>query len=149
MIKIDEINAKILRALIMDARSKLTVIANDCGISSTAVKNRIERLKKCGVIVDAALLFNMASFGYNYPAYIRVNVDINEEDKITNLVRKHAKVAGIDKTIGRYSLNLFVFAQNINKLDNLKFLIRNQKGVNDIEVNIWKNFHLNYSNIRI
>lgn len=149
MIKIDETDRKILWALIKNARSKLTSIAKDCEISSTAVKNRIERLKKNGVITNATLLFNMASFGYPYPALIGVNLDINEEDKIANLVREHAKVAAIDRCIGSYDLCLFVFAESIQKLDGLKLIIRKQEGVKDIEINIWKKFHQNYSNIKL
>ena len=66
MIRMDETDSKILWALINDARSKLTSIAKDCKLSSTAIKNRIDRLKNGGVIVNAALSINMASFGYPY-----------------------------------------------------------------------------------
>ena len=137
MNKIDETDRQILRALIKNARSKLTSIAKECEISSTVVKNRIERLKKNGVIINTTLLFNMSSLGYPYPALIGVNLDLNEEDKVSNLVRKHAKVAAIDRSIGKYDLCLFVFAQSINKMDELKLIIRKQKGVRNIEINIW------------
>ena len=149
MIEIDETDRQILRALIKNARSKLTSIAKECEISSTAVKNRIERLKKNGVIVNSMLLLNMASFGYPYPALIGVNLDINDEDKIINLVRKHAKVGAIDRCIGKYDLCLFVFAQSIQKMDELKLIIRRQEGVNAIKINIWKNFHPNFTNIKL
>ena len=149
MIKMDEIDSRILRVLINDARSKLTNIAKDCKISSTAIKNRIERMKNDGIIVNAALSFNMASFGYPYPALIGVNVDFNEQHKIIELIKEHAKIAAIDQTIGKYDLCLFVFAQSINKLDELKILVRRQKGVEQVDVNIWKKFYLNYSNIKI
>lgn len=149
MIKIDETDTKILRALIKDARSKLTDIAEDCELSSTAVKNRIVRLKKSGLIVKASLLVDMAFLGYPYPVLIGVNLDHNQEDNIIELIRKHTKVVGIDKTIGKYDLCLFVFAESINELDKLKYLIRKQKGVKNIEINIWNKIHLNYGNINV
>ena len=149
MIKIDELDAKILRALIKDARSKLTDIAEDCKLSSTAVKNRIERLKESGLIIKAALHINMASFGYPYPALIGVNLEPSKEHNITKLIRKHTKVAGIDQTIGKYDLCLFVFARNVDELDKLKYLIRKEKGVKGIEINIWNKIHMNYNNINL
>ncbi len=149
MVKIDEIDAKILQALIVDARSKLTDIANDCGLSSTAIKNRIVRLEESGLIIKAASNINMAFFGYDYPALIGVNLEPNQEHNITKLIKKHTQVAGIDQTIGKYDLCLFVFAKNINDMDRLKHLIRKQKGVKNIEVNIWSNFQLNYNNINL
>jgi len=149
MIKIDELDAKILRALIKDARSKLTDIAEDCKLSSTAVKNRIVRLKKSGLIIKAILLVDMAFFGYPYPVLIGVNLDRKQEENIIELIRKHTKVVGIDQTIGKYDLCLFVFAESINELDKLKYLIRKQKGVRNIEINIWNKIHFNYGNINI
>lgn len=149
MINIDETDSKILRALIKDARSKLTDIANECGLSSTAVKNRIEQLKKSGLIVRAALNINMACFDYPYPILIGVNVEHDQEHNITKLIRKNIKVAGIDHTIGKYNLCLFVFAKTVNELDKLKYLIRKQKGVKNIEINIWNKIHMNYTNINL
>jgi DNA-binding Lrp family transcriptional regulator len=149
MINIDEIDTKILRALIKNARSKLIDIANECGLSSTAVKNRIERLKESGLIVKAALHINMASFGYPYPALIGVNLEPNQEQNISKLIRKYTKVAGIDHTVGKYDLCLFVFAKNVDELDKLKYLIRKEKGVKGIEINIWNKIHMNYNNINL
>ena len=149
MINIDETDTKILRALIKDARSKLIDLANECGLSSTAVKNRIVRLKKSGLIIKAILLVDMAFFGYPYPVLIGVNLDRKQEENIIELIRKHTKVVGIDQTIGKYDLCLFVFAESINELDKLKYLIRKQKGVRNIEINIWNKIHFNYGNINI
>ena len=60
--EIDETDVKILQALIRDARSKLKDIAIKCRLSSTAVKNRIDRMKKSGLIVRSVLKFNMTFF---------------------------------------------------------------------------------------
>lgn len=149
MINIDETDTKILRALINDARSKLLDIANECGLSSPAVKHRIDRLKTSGLIVKAALNINMAYFDYPYPALIGVNLEPNQEHNIAKLIRKRTKVAGIDQTIGKYDLCLFVFAKTVNELDELKYLIRKQKGVRGIEINIWNKIRINYTNINL
>ena len=127
MMKIDETDAKILRLLLSNARSKLTNIANECGLSSVAVKNRIDRMEKSGLITEAALYINMASLGYPHPLLIGVNSEPNRENDIIELIKQHMKVAGIDQTIGKYDLCLFVFAKSISDLDRLKFLIKKQK----------------------
>jgi DNA-binding Lrp family transcriptional regulator len=43
MIKIDELDGKILRVIMKDSRKKISDIARDCKISSTAVIKRIEK----------------------------------------------------------------------------------------------------------
>jgi DNA-binding Lrp family transcriptional regulator len=149
VLKIDEIDAKILRLLIKDARTKKTEIADACGLSSTAINNRIESMKANGLIVKSALNINLAFFGYPYLLLIGVNLLPEKENQIIDVIKQHTKVAGIDRTVGKYDLCLFVFAENLNDLDRLKNLIKNQHGVTEIDVNIWSQFQLNYDNLDI
>ena len=145
--EIDETDVKILQALIRDARSKLNDMANECGLSSTAVKNRIDKMKKSGLIVRSVLKFNMASFDYGIGLTIGINLEPNQEDNITQFIKSKVKVAGIDKTIGKYDLCLVVFAKSITELNDLKYQIRKHKGVKDIELFIWSKNHFNFDNI--
>lgn len=145
--EIDETDIKILQALLMDARSKLKDIAIECGLSSTAVKNRIDKMKKSGLIVRSVLKFNMAFFDYGIGLTIGVNLEPNQEDNITQFIKSKVKVAGVDKTIGKYDLCLVVFAKSINELNDLKYQLRKHKGVKDIELFIWSRNHFNFDNI--
>jgi DNA-binding Lrp family transcriptional regulator len=147
MRKFDEIDGKILKLLIGDSRLKKTDLAKECGLSSVAIINRINLMKKSGLILKPVLSLNMASFGYPYPVVIGVNLDPSIEQEITELIKKHTIVAGIDKTFGENDLCLFVFAKNLKDLDRLKSLVMSKKGVNKIEVHLWDEFHLNYGNI--
>ena len=104
-------------------------------------------MKKNGLIVRAILNFNMASFEYEIPLLIGINLDPNREQDVINFIKSQVKVAGIDKTIGKYDLCLVVFLESINKLDELKYKIRKQKGVRNIELNIWSKKHINFDNI--
>ncbi len=147
--RIDETDVKILQALIGDARSKLKYISDECGVSSTTIINRIDRMKKSGLIEKSVLQINMAFFGYHIPLLIGVNLEPDKEQDIIKFIKRQVKVAGIDKTIGKYDLCIVVFAKSINKLDELKYLIRKQKGVKKIEVNIWNKFHFIFNNIEL
>lgn len=144
---IDKTDIKILQALIRDARSKRKDIANECGLSSTAIKNRINRMKKSGLIVKSVLKFNMACFEYHIPFLLGVNLDPDQEYDIIKFIKRQVKVAGINKTIGKYDLCLVVFAKSINELDELKHLIRKQNGVKNVELSIWSRNHFNFDKI--
>lgn len=147
IVEIDEKDVKILKELIRNSRSKLKEIANECGLSSTAIKNRIDKMKKSGLIVRGVLKVNMAFFDYEIGVTIGVNLEPNQEDNITEFIKSKVKVAGIDKTIGKYDLCLVVFAKSINELDELKYQLRKQKGVKNIELFIWSNDHLNFDSV--
>ncbi len=147
MYNIDKTDVKILQALIRDARSKLKDIANECGLSSTAIKNRIDRMKKSGLIVKSVLQLNMACFECNTPLLLGVNLDPHREHDVIEFIKRQVKVGGINKTIGKYDLCLTVFAKSINELDELKYSLRKQKGVTNVELNIWSKRHFNFDNI--
>jgi DNA-binding Lrp family transcriptional regulator len=153
MLEIDEIDVKILRALVKNARSKVVDIAKDCRLSSTAVKDRIVRMKKKGLIVKAVLNIKMSSLGYPLPVLMGVALECNQdcsiESQIIELVKQHTKVAEIDHTLGKYDLCLLVFAKNWDELDKLKKLIRSQEGVRNVEINVSNKLHFNYSNLEI
>lgn len=149
MQQIDEIDAKILQALIKNARTKLKDMAENCEISITAIKRRINKMEKNQLILKSALLLNMDSFGYPVMATIGIDIEQEQEQKIIELVQEHTKVAGINQTIGNYDLCVFVFAESINDLDKLKQRIRKQIGIQNIDINIWHKLHFNYNNITI
>ncbi len=145
--EIDKADAKILQTLLSDARSKLKDIAEECELSSPAIKNRINRMNEIGLIIEPVLLFNMAFFGYKVPLTIGVNLDPDRENDFINFVEHQVHVAGIDKTVGKYDLCMFVLTKDINQLDRVKHLLRKQKGVKEIEFFICSNFHFFFNNI--
>lgn len=149
MTELDQIDAKIISALIKDARTTLTDLAKICKISSPAIKKRIEQMKKNKVIVGSTLTYNLAKFGY--PLYALIGLELEQMDvqKVINIVNEHSIVAGIDHTIGHYDLCLFVFSKNVEELDNLKKLLIDEENVRDIEINVWNKFDINYDNINI
>ncbi len=53
--EIDSIDAKLITLLLKDARTKTKDLAKACGISSTAVGKRIQKLKENGTITGSAL----------------------------------------------------------------------------------------------
>lgn len=149
MPEIDEVDAKILLTLIRDARSKITEIAEDNHLSPPAILNRIKLMKENGLIIKSILNVNLAFFGYSYMLLIGVCLQPEIEKQIIELIMKHTIVAGIDRTIGKYDLCLFVFGKNLEDLDRLKNLIKKQKGVKKIDMNIWSRFQLQYNNIKL
>jgi len=149
MVKFDEIDGKILRSLIEDSRVNKTEIAKQCGLSSVSIINRINLMSASGMIIKPVLSLNLAYFGYPYPVIIGVNLDPSIEQDIIKLITEHTIVAGIDQTFGEYDLCLFVFAKDLKGLDDLKNILIHQVGVFEIELHIWHDFTLNYSNINL
>lgn len=138
-VELDEIDVKILSALIRDARTKLKEIAKDCGVSSNAIIKRIKHLKSNGVIVGTTLFPDAKQFGYTHIATIGVNIDCAQETEIANLIRERARknLIELSSSLGKYDLCAFMLAKSLQEVDNITQAIRKHPGVKRVAVNIW------------
>jgi len=148
MVPIDDIDQIIIGHLLNNARAKLKDIAKDCKISSPAVKNRIDKLKK-DLIVKEQLIIDWSFFNYRYPASITVNLDPDKEDEVCELMQKKIKLIGIEHFIGSCDLCFFVFAKSIQELKEVEQYLIKIKGVSQVDISIWSKVHLKFDNFKI
>jgi len=145
--EIDEIDIKILRMLIKDARTNLRAIAKDCSLSANAIHKRVNRLKAAGVITGTILFINPELFGLKHSATVGINLEPSEEPKVANLIRKYAYLIHIDRSLGKYDICAFIIAKNMKQIEMLKENIRKHTGVRRIAINFWSKTYFNYRNI--
>ncbi len=149
MMQLDEIDAIIVRSLMNYARVSLSKIAKECNLSVTAIKKRVKKLEEEGMLSKAVLTPNMSSFGYPYSVFAGINLKAGIEDDVISLIKTHNKIAGIEKTIGRYDICLFIFSKSVEELNDLKNQLIQMKGVYNVDINIWGKTILNYDNVRV
>jgi len=148
-VTIDEIDVKILRELIKDARAKLKGIARNCDLSVPAILKRIDRLKTTGVITGSVLYLNMSEIGYMQPASLMIEVTPDQEPLVIKIVKKLTNLVMIEKSIGQFNLAIFLVENNFKKIDYIKQTIRRQTKVGKIQVSFWQTPEFNFGNIDI
>lgn len=136
-VEIDETDAKILGALIKDARARIKDIAKNCGISSVSVINRIKRLKALGVITGATLFPNVGAIGLPIVATIGVNLNGNQGEEIIRLIYKQTRLIEPSTSVGKYDLCAVVYAESITDLDKIACTVRKTFDVPKVDVNVW------------
>jgi DNA-binding Lrp family transcriptional regulator len=150
-VEIDEIDAKILRALIKDARTRLKDIAKECGVSSNAIFKRVKRLKEAGVMKRATLLTNLSCLGYTHPATIGVSLNPDQEERVTKLIqnRRDLNLVALSQSVGKYDLFISLIAKSVDELDDLKDAIMKEHGVAHVSVNFWIRPRFNFENVSL
>ncbi len=148
-VQIDEIDAKILRELIKNSRTKLKDLAEYCNVSINAIFKRIQRLKESGLIKRATLFTNMGALGYEISATIGINLNPDQEQNVMNLIRdKKMNLAAISRSMGKFDLCVFVMAKNLEEIEDLKRDLILQ-GINRVSVNFWGKTHVQYENVEL
>jgi Lrp/AsnC family leucine-responsive transcriptional regulator len=134
---IDEVDAKILAALINDARARLKDIARDCGLSSVAVLNRINNLKAKGVIVGATLFPDLGKLGSLFAVTLGINFDSSKEEDVVKLIREQTYLVEPSTSFGKYDFCALVFIKELRDLDKITQALKKQPGVTSVTANIW------------
>jgi DNA-binding Lrp family transcriptional regulator len=149
IVNIDEIDAKILCELIEDARKKITDIAKKCGISTTAILKRISRLKAEGVITGTVLFSDMSLLGYMFPASIGISLNQSQESEVLKMIKEKVHLIMLSRSVGEDNLFLFVIANNLHEIENLKQIIKGYPSVRKVTISIWSTPTFNFENISL
>jgi Lrp/AsnC family transcriptional regulator for asnA, asnC and gidA len=147
--KIDEVDTQILHLLLIDARLSLRKIAKECKISSVSVYNRIERLKKLGVLKGSTLFASLDIYNFSIIAFLGIETEDNTYiDEILNCLKEYTFPIEPSVSIGTFDIHALVYAKDQIDLNNRVNMIRRLQGVRKVAVFIWSGMPLaNYRNV--
>lgn len=135
MEKIDNLDRKILKIVMRNARIPSKDVAVECGVSRAAIHQRIQRMIDLKVITGSGYTVNPKDLGYHTCTYIGVNLErgamyrdvVPELEKIPEVIECHF-------TTGPYTMLIKLFARdNEHLMDLLNNKIQNIKGVTGTE----------------
>jgi DNA-binding Lrp family transcriptional regulator len=131
--RIDEVDVKILEALLRDARTNFSDIAEECKLSITAITQRYRKMKRKGIIQGTAVLINQDSVKRRFVS-IDIKAESDHEKSIIEAIRRLPGVRVCFKVIGKYDIHVSMKAESLEQIEQIKNEIRQQKGVLEVEV---------------
>jgi len=134
---IDEVDVKMLKTLLKNARTSFSEIAKDCGMSSNAIRIRFKRLEKSGIINGSITQVNPKKLGYNCIALLMIKAEANAENKVSNFVCKIPNVVNCFKPIGRYNVQCLVALKNVDELAHTVEKVSSHPNVMVVKEGIW------------
>lgn len=109
----DDIDRKIINVLASNARLSLQKVASECGISSTAVHQRIKKLEDSGVIKGTNLVLNHRALGLGTMAFIGVFLSSADlAGKVVESFRNIPEITECSFTTGVYSLFVKLYCRD-------------------------------------
>ena len=126
----DETDTEIVALLRQDARQSYQTIGRQVHLSAPAVKRRVDRLERQGVILGYTAIVNPPAFGWHAEAF----VDLYCEGKMPAEAIKEAvidepRVVAAHTVAGEASALLHVMAQDTKDLEQVLERIRSTDGV--------------------
>lgn len=116
MKRLDELDLKILDELSENAGISIPRLAKKLGVKQSKVYSRVKRLLRRGVIKRMTIEANEEALGLNVQAFIGINVESLEREKVVEEIVKVPEVVSVAEVTGRF--DLFVEA-HVKSLEDL------------------------------
>ena len=117
---LDATDARILNALVDDARTSIADLARSVGLSPPSVSERIKRLEEAQVILGYGARINPAALGLPLAVHIRVRPIPGQLGKLAALLNKLPAIVECDRITGD---DCFVARAHVASVQELEKLI--------------------------
>jgi Lrp/AsnC family transcriptional regulator for asnA, asnC and gidA len=129
---LDEIDIRILELLVLDSRIPLSHISQEVGISSPAIRERINKLKENGVIKGFSVILDYKRLGLGLTAFIGLSMDESKccQEEVFDELEKLQNVMEAHFTNGEEDILVKVVSENTETLVELLGEMNAIDGVN-------------------
>ena len=114
---LDELDQKIIRLLIENARIAYSDIGEETGISRVAVKARIQALEKRGVIEEYTTIINPQKISGAVSCYFEIETKPEYLAQMTDILYKNDTVTQIYRVTGRDRLHVHAVASSGDEME--------------------------------
>ncbi|RXS65978.1 MULTISPECIES: Lrp/AsnC family transcriptional regulator [Streptomyces] len=123
----DELDRKIIAALIDNGRASFAEIGGAIGLSATAVKRRVDRLRESKVITGFSATVRPSALGWLTEAYVEVYCDSAAPPRrLAEVVRNHPEIAAAMTVTGGADALLHVRATDVEHFEEVLERIRTE-----------------------
>lgn len=123
----DELDRKIVAALVENARTSFTEIGAVIGLSATAVKRRVDRLREEGVITGFTTTVRPSALGWRTEAYVEVYCEgAAPPRRLAEVVRDYPEIMAAMTVTGGADALLHVRARDVEHFEEVLERIRTE-----------------------
>ena len=148
--KLDEIDAKIIKDLLKDARKNFSDIAKECNVSTTTISEHYDKLEKAGVIVGATVHLDYKKFGYNDVTDFIIKVNPQQVNQVIEYILKLPNIYCAYPTCEpNYNVGMVATLRDLKELDQVKDALRRNRAVLDFKTHVWTDIKNTPENLSI
>ncbi|MFB6169897.1 MAG: HTH-type transcriptional regulator Lrp [Haloarculaceae archaeon] len=100
----ENLDRKLVNALLDDGRASLRSLAEELGVSVTTVSNHLSDLEEEGIIEGYTPKVNYAKLGYDVTAILQLKVEGSALPEITDRLRDHANMVSVYEVTGDHDI---------------------------------------------
>ncbi|HIH21054.1 MAG: Lrp/AsnC family transcriptional regulator [Candidatus Diapherotrites archaeon] len=130
---LDKIDYLILQKLLDDGRASFSAIARETNLTDVAIKKRVERLKRKGIIQNVAANLNYKILGYENPIFVQLRTEMSKSREIMRKMQELDYVLELQQVLGEYNLLAKVVVPSLETAEGFISRLSNLDGVIDMK----------------
>ena len=116
---LDELDQKIVRLLIENARMSYSDISHEVGISRVAVKARIQALEQRGIIEEYTTIINPQKISGAVSCYFEIEATPEALAQVIDILKSNETITQIYRVTGRNKLHVHAVASSGDEMEKL------------------------------
>lgn len=128
-LRLDERDRQIIEMIVRDGRVSFRRIAERLGISDVAVRKRVRRLERLGVIRGFTVKLDPATLGYSIVSITGVDVEPGEIVRVARELAERSYTRSVSITAGDHAIIVELWARNEEEMERILREIREMRGV--------------------
>ncbi|MCW4467084.1 Lrp/AsnC family transcriptional regulator [Glutamicibacter sp. MNS18] len=144
MVRLDDVDVKILLAMIADPRIQISDLAEQVGIARNTAQSRMRRLLRGGVLRDGGRDIDLAGLGYDVLAFVTLEVMHRDIDAVISALRGIPNILEVHEISGNGDVWLRLAAADTHQLQGALRQILRIRGVKRSETTFALHTHLSY-----
>lgn len=116
---LDELDQKIIRLLIENARASYSEIGEKVGISRVAVKARIQAMEQRGIIEEYTTVINPQKISGAVSCYFEIETQPETLSDVTEILKQNETVTQIYRVTGKDKLHVHAVAASAEEMELL------------------------------
>ncbi|MGH7881188.1 MAG: Lrp/AsnC family transcriptional regulator [Candidatus Binataceae bacterium] len=116
---LDTVDAKLLAALIANARISNAELARLVKLSGPSVADRLRRLEEAGVVAGYSVRINPAALGLPIAAWLRIRPTPGQLPKVADILRGLPEIVECDRVTGEDCFIARAHVKTVNDLERL------------------------------
>ena len=137
MLKINELDAEILRNLLIDGRTSYDELAETCKVSKNKVWKRCRSMERNGIINGATTQMHFGQFGYDALVTLLIRVDSQQIDQAMEALQRLTDLRTYRQYNSLYNVRAIALLKDLNELDYVKRIIREKLPTISFKTYIW------------
>jgi Lrp/AsnC family transcriptional regulator for asnA, asnC and gidA len=131
----DEIDVKILKILIKDARTPFSKIGKILGISKDRVKRRYEKIKQKNPNLKSSVILDLEKIGFKGGVGICIKESsVADHKKIIEKILNYPRITNVTEVVGDWNVYFDILVEDFNNIYELNEFLCKIEGIESMNI---------------